>query len=82
MASYLALRVGPHASASSWWTAARRRRDIPAPIAVLLNGRERVEVTSDEAAQALAWAGSITGWNAEDPKPVWLYQPAGALAGA
>jgi hypothetical protein len=81
MASYLALRVGPYASASSWWTAARQRGDIPAPIAALLNGRERVEVTSDEAAQALAWAGGVTGWNAADPKPVWLYQPSGALPG-
>jgi hypothetical protein len=80
MASYVALRVCPHASASSWWHAARRRRDVPAPIAALLKGRERVEVTPDEAAQALAWAGGLTGWTTADPKPVWLYQPAGTAA--
>ena len=79
---YAALRVSPQASASSWWDAARLRRDVPAPIAALLKGRERVEVTPDEGALALVWASGLSGWSAADPKPVWLYQPAPAIAGA
>ena len=79
---YAALRVSPQAYASSWWDAARLRRDVPAPIAALLKGRERVEVTHDEGVRALVWASGLSGWSAADPKPVWLYQPAPAIAGA
>ena len=78
---YLALRVCPQAS-PSWWDAARGRRDVPAPIAALLKGRDRVEVTPDEAAKALAWASGVVGWATAEPKPVWLYQPAVAIAGS
>ena len=81
MPSYFSLRVCPKASASSWWDAARQRRDVPPPIAALLRGRERVEVTADEAALALAWAGDLAGWNTADPKPIWLYQPVATVAG-
>lgn len=82
VAPYTALRVSPEASASSWWEAARLRRDVPAPIAALLNGRERVEVTPDEGARALVWASGLSGWSEADPKPVLLYQPAPAITGA
>jgi hypothetical protein len=77
MPSYVALRVCPRAPAAEWWEAARRRRDAPAPIAALLAGRRRVEVTPDEAAHALEWAGAVAGWPTAGPKPLVLYRPAG-----
>jgi hypothetical protein len=80
VASYVALRASPADTAPTWWDAARQRRDAPLPIAALLRGRQRVEVTPDDAARALAWAGSLAGWATADPKPVVLYQPALAAA--
>jgi hypothetical protein len=81
MDSYVAMRICPRASASSWWAAAHQRRDRPAAIAALLAGRGRIEVTPEEAADALAWAGGIAGWAGADPKPVWLYRPEKAAGG-
>jgi hypothetical protein len=72
--SYAVLRVCPQASASEWWTAVRRRRDAPAAIAALARGRSRVELTTDDALAALAWAGAIEGWSNAEPKPVFVHQ--------
>jgi hypothetical protein len=78
--SYLALRVCTKASAPAWWSAARNRSDVPAAISALLGGRTRVELTAEEAARALDWAASVGGWDAADPKPVFVYLPAVAAA--
>ena len=78
MASYLALSVCPHATASSWWDAADGetfRRDRRAS-----EGARTVEVTPDKPARELAWARGLTGWTTADLRSVWLYQPAGAVA--
>jgi hypothetical protein len=73
--SYIALRIAPRASAPAWWEAAGQRRDAPAPVTALLRGRSRVEVTADEAASALAWAGALAGWPAAEPKPLYVHEP-------
>lgn len=69
------LRVCPRASAAGWWSAARLRRDAPPAIGALLAGRQRVELTPGEAAQAIIWARSVEGWAAAEPKPLFIYQP-------
>jgi hypothetical protein len=74
--SYVVLRICPAASATAWWEAARQRRDAPPPIAALIRGRSRIEVTPDEAAGALAWAGALAGWPTTDPKPLFVHEPA------
>ncbi len=38
-------------------------------------GRTRVELTAETAAQALAWAESVDGWGAADPKPLLIHRP-------
>ena len=72
---YVALRRSSRASAPAWWAAARRQRDSPAAAAALLAGRDRVEVSPDEAASVLAWAGTLAGWATADPKPLFLHEP-------
>ena len=72
-AAYIALRVCPRADADVWWSAVRRRHDIPYAITALLGGRARIELTPEEANYALAWAGSIEGWPSADPKPLFVY---------
>jgi hypothetical protein len=42
-------------------------------IAALLAGRARVELSHDEAEQALAWAASVDGWDGADRKPVMQF---------
>ena len=79
--SYYALRVSPQSTAPEWWSAASGRRDAPPGIGALLRGRNRVELTRDEAAHALAWAGSITGWAAAEPKPLFMHVPDNGSAG-
>jgi hypothetical protein len=74
-ATYAALRVDRGAAASVWWASVALRRDAPAPIAALLSGRTRVEVTRDEGQRALAWAAGVAGWAAAEPKPVFLHEP-------
>ena len=73
--SYLALRVCTKASAPAWWLAAGSRGDVPAAISALLGGRTRIELTAEEAAQALEWAASVDGWGTADPKPLFVYLP-------
>ena len=71
--SYFALRVSPRGRASTWWASAEAvADDAPEAIRVLLAGRVRVEVTADEALEALAWAATLAGW-AEGPRPLWVY---------
>lgn len=72
--SYAVLRVHPGAPASDWWAAVRRRRDAPAAIAALARGRSRVELTTDDADAALAWAGAIEGWGSAEPKPLFVHR--------
>jgi hypothetical protein len=69
------LRVRPAASEGDWWRAARRRHDAPAPIGALLRGRSRVEVTPDEANEAITWAERLDEWNATTPTPLFIHQP-------
>jgi hypothetical protein len=38
-----------------------------------LTGRRRVEVTAQEATQALIWAENVDGWAAADPKPLFVH---------
>jgi hypothetical protein len=59
--------------ADAWWLAVRLRRDVPVPLKTLLGGRSRVEVTDEEAAAALAWAETVDGWSAAEPKPLFVH---------
>jgi hypothetical protein len=68
--SYKALRAVRGSDAETWWTAARQSSDIPPPLAALLQGRSRVEVSAEEADATLAWAKRQDGWADADPKPL------------
>ena len=72
-APHTTLRVNPDAAAGDWWAAVRRRPDVPPAISDLLTGRRRVELTSSEAAEVMAWAGSVEGWDAVEPKPLFIH---------
>jgi hypothetical protein len=78
-ASYCVLRVCPQASAETFWSAVRARHDVPRALRVLLAGRIRVEVTRQEAAEALVWVAGISGWDGAEPKPLFLYDPREAV---
>ena len=39
----------------------------------LMRGRTRVELTRDEAGEALEWAGGLDGWADAEPKPLHVY---------
>jgi hypothetical protein len=69
------LRVQPGAQHGDWWRAARRRNDAPASISALLHGRARLEVTPDEATQAIEWAAAIEGWSTAAAEPLFIHQP-------
>lgn len=60
--------------APAWWAAARQA-SATAPFAIrsILAGRSRVEVTADEASNALEWARSLDGWNDDALAPLWVY---------
>jgi hypothetical protein len=70
------LRVDSRATAPLWWRTPSQRRDAPTAITALLGGGTRVEITREEAVQALAWAAAIAGWPTADPKPVVRHEPA------
>ena len=71
--SYFALRVAPRGRSSPWWGSAEAAFDsAPPAIRTLLSGRMRVEVSSDEALEALAWAATLDGWG-EGPRALWVY---------
>jgi hypothetical protein len=72
-APHTTLRVNPDAAAGGWWAAVRRRPDVPPAISDLLTGRRRVELTPSEAAQVMTWAGSVEGWDAAVPKPLFIH---------
>jgi hypothetical protein len=72
---HVVLRISAGASAPIWWSAASQRRDAPPSIGALLAGRRRVELTSEEAAEAVAWACGLDGWAASEPKPIFIYEP-------
>jgi hypothetical protein len=74
-ASYCVLRVCPRASAEGFWSALRAQSEVPPAIGVLLAGHIRVELTRQEATEALVWASRVSGWDAADPKPLFLYDP-------
>jgi hypothetical protein len=74
-ASYCVLRVCPQAAAAGFWSALRAQPEVPRAIAVLLTGRIRVELTRQEAMDALAWASDISGWDSAEPKPLFVYDP-------
>ena len=71
--SYYALRRCPGAAAEQWWLVARRRRDLPPALHALAVGRARVELTGEEAADALAWAERVEGWAAAEIKPLLVH---------
>jgi hypothetical protein len=72
--SYFALRVCPSAVAPTWWAAARHAAvGAPPAIRSILAGRSRVEVTADEATDALEWARTLDGWNDDALAPLWVY---------
>lgn len=71
--SYVVLRVRETGAAEAFWVAARKRRDRPPAVGALLAGRSRIEVTRWEADQALAWAGSVDGWDGADDKPLFVH---------
>jgi hypothetical protein len=77
-ASYYALRRCPGAAADAWWVnASLQSRGAPRAIAVLLSGRERVELNRDETVEALAWAERIDGFQhlGEPPLRVYPHDP-------
>jgi hypothetical protein len=77
--SYVAFRALPGPRTGAWWSAVRRSTDAPLPLAALVNGRTRVEVSIPEARVILAWAATMDGWADADPKPI-LVHPARADA--
>ena len=79
-APHAVLRICPEASAPAWWDAVSRRLDAPPAIDALLTGRRRVEVTEQEATQAIIWAENVDGWAAAEPKPIFVHQPGCAPA--
>jgi hypothetical protein len=78
-ASYCVLRVCPAARAEAFWSAVRRRDDVPQAIEVILSGRIRVELTHADAVDALLWAAAVPGWAGAEPKPLFLYDPRAEL---
>ena len=72
--SIVAIRVVPGARADAWWSAARSSAHVPPAITALLNGRARIELTSEEADATLAWAATLNGWGTADPKPLVAYR--------
>ena len=76
--SYYALRVRPSAHAPRWWASARDAAAAPPAITAMLAGRSRVEVSAEEALQALAWARALPGWDDDSLTPLWAYPAAPA----
>ena len=76
--SYYALRVCPRAHAPRWWASARDAAAAPPAIAAILAGRSRVEVSAEEAVDALAWARKLPGWDDDSVAPLSAYPAAPA----
>jgi hypothetical protein len=71
--SYKALRIVRGSGAERWWSAARGSASVPPPLAALLQGRTRIEVSAEEARAALAWAERQDGWADASPKPLLVH---------
>lgn len=71
--SYTALRASHGSDAETWWSAARRSSSVPPPLAGLLHGRTRIEVSAEEADAVLAWAAGLDGWAEANPKPLLVH---------
>ena len=72
--TYFALRVCLRADAPDWWAAARGAQwSAPPAVRAILGGRTRVEVSADEAREAIAWAAALDGWDADGFNPLWVY---------
>ena len=75
--AYFALRVCPMAESPEWWRSARSALGgAPPAMRAILAGRTRVEVSAEEAADALDWARSLRGWDPDALAPVWIYPAA------
>jgi hypothetical protein len=72
--SYVALRAVRDPRTEAWWSAADRSEPVPPPVLALLAGRSRVELSAGEADAALAWAATVDGWAALNPKPLVLHR--------
>jgi hypothetical protein len=72
--TYFALRVCERVHDTTWWESAHRAIDsAPLTIRSILAGRSRVEVTAEEAREALAWARTLDGWDADPHPTLWVY---------
>jgi hypothetical protein len=76
--SYYALRVCPRADAPRWWASARGAAAAPPAIAAILAGRSRVEMSAEEAVDALAWARELAGWDDDGFAPLSVFPAAPA----
>jgi len=72
-AAYYALRVRPDAVAPEWWAEAHERSDVPRSVRAILAGRMRVEITAEEAVQAIHWAAQLSGWEDHGEHPLFVY---------
>ncbi len=79
--SYHALRISRDASVEWCEHALKRRGSAPAAILALLGGRTRVELTAEEAADAIEWATRVQGWNDDGPPPLIVHAPRGDPSG-
>jgi hypothetical protein len=59
--SYYAIRVRADARATQWWSVAELAENPPLAMRGLLDGRDRVEVSANEATEILAWAAPLNG---------------------
>lgn len=59
--SYYAIRVRADARATQWWSVVELAEDPPLAMRALLEGRDRVEVSANEATEILAWAEPLDG---------------------
>ena len=65
------LRASRTDGSAAWWAEAEARApSAPAALQVILRGRNRVELTEDEAVEALDWAKALPGWHDADPEPL------------
>jgi hypothetical protein len=72
--SYVAVRAHRSRETDGWWAEAARLAPVPPPIAALLAGRTRIELSGREAEAVLAWAATLAGWTDADPKPLRVYR--------
>jgi hypothetical protein len=50
-------------------------------VRALLGGRARVELSAEEAVQAIHWAAQLNGWDEHDSQPLFVYPPLDATRG-